>query len=85
MDFPADLDPNAVGAWVTNDPRYIAARAEMAGRVRAFDRKMIDDPNISDDDYNQRSGNFSYEQCKQLFRDTQYLYPEAHAALRQQR
>lgn len=55
---------------VMADARYIEARAQMAGRIRAYDRSIIDDPAISDDEYNHLSTEYGVEQIRELFRES---------------
>ena len=73
-------DYHAVNDQVMQDPRYIAARAEVAGRIRAYERSIIDDSKVSDDEYHRLTSDYSYELTKQLLRETFYLFEEARAA-----
>jgi hypothetical protein len=73
-------DYHAVNDQVMQDPRYLAARADMAARIRAYERSIINDANLSDDEYHRLSTHFGYELTKQLYRNTSHLFEEARAA-----
>lgn len=53
-----------------DNPWYVAARCAMATRIRQFDMSMIDDPDVSDEQFHTRSDDFSYRQTRQLFIET---------------
>lgn len=52
------------------DPWYVAARSAMATRIRQNDLSMIDDPDVSDEQFNTLSDESGYQQTRQLFTET---------------
>jgi len=65
---------NAVnGSWSDEfyqHPWFLAARSAMSTRIRRHDLSLIDDPDVSDEEFNARSTEFGYQQTRQLLIDT---------------
>ncbi|HZM79927.1 MAG TPA: hypothetical protein VFC19_29695 [Candidatus Limnocylindrales bacterium] len=49
---------------------FLAARSAMAARIRRYDLSLINDPDVSDEEFDARSTEFGYQQTRQLLLDT---------------
>ena len=67
------ISNDITGSWspeFSQNPWYLAARAAMAARIRRHDLSLIDDPHVSDEEFDARSTEFGYQQTRQLLIDT---------------